>query len=64
MKMKTSFKWNDVQGNGYITSDDFFSWVNNMARLFPNMSEKQKEMLETKHDRVFGDILGGKGKRT
>ena len=60
--MKTSFKWNDITGDGYITSDDFSSWVREMDRLFPNMSEERKKMLESKHDRVWGEFLGGKGK--
>ena len=62
MKMNTAFVWHDANGDGYITKDDFASWVKEMAKLFPDMSEEQKKILEAKHDRVWGDLLEGKGK--
>ena len=62
LKMKTGFAWNDVNGDGYITADDFASWIKEMGRLFPDMSEEQKKTLEAKHERVWGDLLDGEGK--
>ena len=62
MKMKTGFMWHDVNGDGYITTDDFASWIREMAKLFPDMTEEQKKILEAKHGRVWGDLLDGEGK--
>ena len=62
MKMKTAFAWHDVNGDGYITEQDFASWIKEMIRLFPDMTEEQKKILEAKHGRVWGDLLDGKGK--
>ena len=33
MKMKTGFAWNDVNGDGYITEEDFASWIKEMTKL-------------------------------
>ena len=62
MKMKTAFVWHDVNGDGYITEQDFASWIKEMIKLFPDMTEEQKKVLEAKHGRVWGDLLDGKGK--
>ena len=44
--MKTQFVWDDVNGDGYITADDFASWIREMAKLFPDMTQlKNKEKL-------------------
>ena len=51
-----------MNGDGYITADDFASWIKEMGRLFPDMSEEQKKTLEAKHERVWGDLLDGEGK--
>ena len=40
LKMKTAFAWHDVNGNGYITAEDFSSYIKEMVRLFPNMNEE------------------------
>ena len=61
-KMKTQFVWDDVNGDGYITADDFASWIREMAKLFPDMTEEQRKTLEAKHGRVWGDLLDGDGK--
>ena len=46
LKMKTQFVWDDVNGDGYITADDFASWIREMAKLFPDMTQlKNKEKL-------------------
>ena len=44
--------WHDVNGDGYITADDFASWIREMAKLFPDMTEEQRKTLEAKHGRV------------
>ena len=62
MKMKTSFAWKDVNGDGYIREEDFASWIRNMSRLFPDMSEEQKKILEAKNEQVWDYLLDGKGK--
>ena len=62
MKMKTSFAWADVNGNGYVTEQDFASWIKEMTKLFPDMTKEQKKILEAKHERVWGDLHDGKGK--
>ena len=62
LKMKTAFVWADVNGDGYITADDFASWVREMAKLFPDITEEQRKTLEAKHGRVWGDLLDGDGK--
>lgn len=62
MKMKTAFAYHDVNGDGYITEEDFALWAKRMKELFPNMSEDQKKTLEIKQSRVWGDLLEGKGK--
>ena len=62
LKMKTLFLWQDVNGDGYITAGDYSSWIKEMARLFPDMNEEQKKILEAKHARVWGDLLDGEGK--
>ena len=62
LKMKTAYVWLDVNGDGYITAEDFSIWIKEMARLFPDMNEEQKKILEAKHARVWGDLLDGEGK--
>ena len=62
MKMKTAFVWHDVNDKGYIIEQDFASFIEEMIKLFPDMTEEQKELLEAKHGRVWGDFLEGKGK--
>ena len=62
LKMKTQFVWHDVNGDGYITADDFASWIREMTKLFPDMTEEQRKTLEAKHGRVWGDLLDGDGK--
>ena len=62
LKMKTAFAYHDVGGDGYITEEDFVQWAKHMEKLFPNMSEEKKKMLKEKQSRVWGDLLGGKGK--
>ena len=62
LKMKTAFAWTDANGDGYVTEDDFTSWIKEMAKLFPDMTEEQKKILEAKNERVWGDLLEGKGK--
>ena len=44
MKMKTAFVWHDVNGDGYITEQDFASWIKEMIKLFPDMTEEQKKV--------------------
>ena len=62
MKMKTAFAWGDENGDGYITEQDFATWIKEMIKLFPDMTEEQKKILEAKHERVWGGLLDGKGK--
>ena len=62
MKMKTAFAYHDVDGDGYITEEDFIQWAKHMEKLFPSMSEEKRKILEEKQTRVWGDLLGGKGK--
>ena len=62
LKMKTAFVWHDVNGDGYITADDFAGWIREMAKLFPDMTEDQRKTLEAKHGYVWGDLLDGDGK--
>ena len=62
MKMNTVFVLHDANGDGYITQEDVASWIKEMTKLFPDMNEEQKKILEAKHDRVWGDLLEGKGK--
>ena len=31
--MKTAFVWADVNGDGYITADDFASWVREIIMI-------------------------------
>ena len=62
MKMKTAFAWGDVNGDGYITEEDFAGWIKEMAKLFPDMTKEQKNLLEAKHELVWSDLLSGKGK--
>ena len=62
MKIKTAFAWKDVKCDGYITEEDFASWIRDMSKLSPDISEEQKEILESKHEFVWGYLLDGKGK--
>ena len=62
LKMKTAFVWHDVNGDGYITGDDFAGWIREMAKLFPDMTEEHRKFLEAKHGLVWGDLLDGDGK--
>ena len=62
MKMKTSFTYHDVDGDGYITQKDFVFWAKEMEKLFPNMREEQKKTLEIQQSRLWGELLDGKGK--
>ena len=62
LKVKTQFVWQDVNGDGYITADDYASWIREMTKLFPDMNEEQRKTLEEKHGVVWGDLLDGAGK--
>ena len=62
LKMKTAFAWHDVNGDGYITAEDFSNYIKETARSLPGMNEEQKKILESKHARVWGDFLDGEGK--
>ena len=62
MKMKTAFAWHDVNGDGYTTEQDFACFIEEMIKLFPDMTEEQKKVLEAKHECVWGNFLDGKGK--
>ena len=46
MKMKTTFAWADVNGDGYLTEQDYASWIKEMTKLFPDMTKEQKKILE------------------
>ena len=61
-KMKTVFAWHDMNGDGYMTGEDFAIWITEMGKLFPDMNEEQRKTLEAKHGRLWGDLLEGKGK--
>ena len=61
-KMKTGFAYLDLDGDGYITEPDYAGWIKGMARSFPDMTEEQREILESKHKRVWGNLLEGEGK--
>ena len=61
-KMKTGFAYHDVDGNGYTTEKDFVNWAKQMEKLFPNMSNETKRLLEEKQSRVWNDLLDAKGK--
>ena len=60
--MKTSFAYHDVDGNGYITGKDFVNWAKQMEKLFPNMSNETKRLLEEQQSRLWNDLLDAKGK--
>ena len=60
-KMKTAFAWLDVDGDGYLTEKDFEAWINEMAKLFPDMSKDQKDILISKKSSVWNDLWGAKG---
>ena len=55
-KMKTAFAWLDVDGDGYLTEKDFEAWVNEIAKLFPDMSKDQKDILASKKSSVWNDV--------
>ena len=60
-KMRTAFAWLDWDGDGYLTEKDFEAWVNEMAKLFPDMSKDQKDILLSKKSSVWNDLWGAKG---
>ena len=62
MKMKTGFSYLDLDGDGYISETDYVGWIKGLARSFPDMTEEQRKLLESKHTRVWGNLLDGKGK--
>ena len=62
MKMKTGFSYLDLGGDGYISETDYAGWIKGLARSFPNMSEEQRKLLESKHTSIWGNLLDGKGK--
>ena len=63
LKMKTAFTYHDVDGDGYITEKDFVIWAEQMEKRFPiSMSKEQKETLENVQSRVWGEMIGGRGK--
>ena len=53
--------WFDGNGDGYITKEDFPEWIKEMAKLFPDMNEERRKLLESLNDVVWGDLLGGEG---
>ena len=61
-KMKTVFSWLDVDGDGYITENDFVVWEKELNKLNPDMSQEQKDLLTSNRKAVWDDLNGGKGK--
>ena len=57
-----SAAWLDVDGDGYLTEKDFEVWINGFAKLFPDMSKEQKDILASKKSSVWNDLWDGKGK--
>ena len=61
-KMRTAFAWLDVDGDGYMTENDFTVWVTEMHKKFPDMSEEQKNILVSNRKGIWNDLYGAKGK--
>ena len=61
MKMKTSFVWADVNGNGYVTEQDYARWIKEMTKLFPVMTKEQNKILKAKYERCGVTYTMGKG---
>ena len=61
-KMKTAFAWLDVDGDGYLTENDFAIWEEEMTKLCPDMSEEQRDILASNKRAVWNDLFGGRGK--
>ena len=61
-KMKTAFRYHDLNGDGYVTEKDITLWANELGKLFPKWSEAQKKDWEAKQHQVWNDIAAGRGK--
>lgn len=59
-KMKTAFRYHDLNGDGYVTEKDIAEWADELGKLFPDWSEQQKKDWEAKQNHVWNDIAGGK----
>ena len=60
-KIKTAFCWLDADDDGYITEKDFETCGKELVKLFPGISQEQKDMLVSKNS-MWNDIFGAKGK--
>lgn len=60
-KIKTYFCWLDTDDDGYITEKDLEIWGEELAKLFPGISQEQKDMLVTKNS-MWNEFFGVKGK--
>ena len=61
-KMKTAFRYHDLNGDGKVTEKDIAAWANEYGKLFPDWSEEQKKDWEANQHHVWNVIAGGRGK--
>lgn len=61
-KMKTAFRYHDLDGNGYVSEKDITLWANELGKLFPEWREAQKKDWEAKQHQIWSDIADGQGK--
>ena len=61
-KMKTAFRYRDINGDGKLTEKDVAAWANELGKLFPEWSEEQKKDWEAKQNHMWNEIAGGRGK--
>ena len=60
--MKTAFAYHDIDGDGYLTAKDFVKWGEHLEKLFANASEAKKKMLKEQQNRLWVDLMDGRGK--
>ena len=61
-KMKTAFRYHDLDGNGYVSEKDISIWANEFGKLFPEWSETHKKDWEATQHKVWNGIAARQGK--
>ena len=61
-KMKTAFRYHDLDGSGYVSQKDISLWASELGERFPEWGEAQKKDWEAKQHQIWSLIAAGHGK--
>ena len=58
-KMKTIFRYHDLDGNGYISQKEINLWASELGKRFPEWSEAQKKDWEALQHQIWRGVAAG-----